>query len=50
MTDSGKTGLLMVLIEEALQAGVPVLMLNVKGDLSNLALAFVGHAPAPFVP
>jgi hypothetical protein len=39
MTGSGKTGLLVVLMEEALRAGVPVLALDVKGDLANLALA-----------
>jgi DNA helicase HerA-like ATPase len=40
MTGSGKTGLLTVLVEEALRAEVPVLMVDVKGDLPNLALAF----------
>jgi len=40
MTGSGKTGLLTVLVEEALLAGVPVLMFDVKGDLPNLLLAF----------
>jgi hypothetical protein len=40
MTGSGKTGLLTVLVEEALSAGVPVLLIDVKGDLANLALAF----------
>lgn len=40
MTGSGKTGLVTVLVEEALRAGVPVLMIDVKGDLPNLKLAF----------
>ena len=40
MTGSGKTGLTMVMVEEALRARVPVLMIDVKGDLPNLALAF----------
>ncbi|HEY3497822.1 MAG TPA: helicase HerA-like domain-containing protein [Polyangiaceae bacterium] len=40
MTGSGKTGLLTVLVEETLNAGVPVLMIDVKGDLPNLLLAF----------
>ena len=40
MTGSGKTGLLTVLVEETLHAGVPVLMIDVKGDLPNLLLAF----------
>jgi hypothetical protein len=40
MTGSGKTGLSIVLIEEALQAGVPVIVIDPKGDMGNLALAF----------
>ncbi|MCA9617010.1 MAG: DUF853 family protein, partial [Myxococcales bacterium] len=42
MTGSGKTGLVTVLVEEALRAGVPALVFDVKGDLANLALAFPG--------
>ncbi|MDP3273748.1 MAG: DUF853 family protein [Deltaproteobacteria bacterium] len=38
MTGSGKTGLVFVLAEEALRARVPVLMVDVKGDLANLLL------------
>ncbi len=52
MTGSGKTGLVTVLVEEALRAGVPVLMLDVKGDLPNLALALPtlsADALAPWV-
>ncbi|RYZ07654.1 MAG: ATP-binding protein [Myxococcales bacterium] len=40
MTGSGKTGLVTVLIEEAAKAGVPTLVVDVKGDLPNLLLAF----------
>ncbi|HEX2873584.1 MAG TPA: helicase HerA-like domain-containing protein [Polyangiaceae bacterium] len=40
MTGSGKTGLLTVMVEEALRERVPVLMIDVKGDLPNLLLAF----------
>jgi DNA helicase HerA-like ATPase len=40
MTGSGKTGLLFVLVEEALREGVPVVLVDVKGDLTNLLLAF----------
>jgi hypothetical protein len=40
MTGSGKTGLLTVMVEETLRSGVPVLMIDVKGDLPNLLLAF----------
>jgi hypothetical protein len=40
MTGSGKTGLVTVLAEEALGAGIPVLVVDVKSDLPNLLLAF----------
>ena len=40
MTGSGKTGLLMVSVEEALRCRIPVLAFDVKGDLPNLLLAF----------
>ena len=40
MTGSGKTGLVTVAVEEALRARVPVLVIDVKGDLPNLLLAF----------
>lgn len=50
MTGSGKTGLVMVLVEEALRSRVPVLMIDVKGDLPNLLLAFPSFNPAAFVP
>src|SRR5688572_23166451 len=48
MTGSGKTGLAVVLIEEALLAGIPVLVLDPKGDMANLALVFPDLAPASF--
>ena len=50
MTGSGKTGLGLVLLEEALSAGVPVLALDPKGDLGNLLLTFPDLAPASFQP
>jgi len=50
MTGSGKTGLGVVLIEEALQAGVPVLALDLKGDLTNLLLQFPDLAADDFAP
>ena len=50
MTGSGKTGLLFVLVEEALRSGVPVLMIDLKGDLPNLALSFATPGPEPFLP
>jgi hypothetical protein len=50
MTGSGKTGLLTVMVEEALRAGVPVLMIDVKGDLPNLLLRFPQLTPEALVP
>jgi hypothetical protein len=50
MTGSGKTGLAVVLIEEALLTGIPVLCIDPKGDLGNLALTFPDLAPASFEP
>ncbi len=50
MTGSGKTGLGIVLLEEALAAGVPCLLIDPKGDLTNLALLFPNLAPAEFRP
>lgn len=50
MTGSGKTGLGIVLIEEALRAGVPALLIDPKGDLTNLCLTFPNLAPADFLP
>ena len=50
MTGSGKTGLGIVLIEEALSAGVPTLLIDPKGDLTNLCLTFPHLAPADFEP
>ncbi len=50
MTGSGKTGLGVDLIEEAAIDGIPVLAIDPKGDLTNLALAFPDLAPADFEP
>lgn len=50
MTGSGKTGLAVALIEETLAAGVPVLAIDPKGDLTNLLLTFPGLAPEDFAP
>ena len=50
MTGSGKTGLGIVLIEEALLAGVPTLLIDPKGDLTNLCLTFPALAPTDFEP
>ncbi len=50
MTGSGKTGLGVVLIEEVLAAGLPALLIDPKGDLTNLCLTFPELAPADFRP
>jgi Helicase HerA, central domain/Bacterial protein of unknown function (DUF853) len=50
MTGSGKTGLGIVLVEEALSAGVPALLIDPKGDLTNLCLTFPNLATTDFEP
>src|SRR5512145_1157069 len=50
MTGSGKTGLLMVLVEEALRSAIPVVMIDIKGDLPNLLLTFPGLSAEEFAP
>ncbi|GAA1038962.1 DUF87 domain-containing protein [Virgisporangium ochraceum] len=50
MTGSGKTGLGVVLVEEVLRSGVPCLLIDPKGDLTNLLLTFPDLAPADFRP
>lgn len=50
MTGSGKTGLVTVLVEEALRAAVPVIMIDVKGDLPNLLMMFPHLSPEEFAP
>jgi hypothetical protein len=50
MTGSGKTGLAVVLLEEARLAGIPTLVLDPKGDMTNLALVFPDLAPESFRP
>jgi len=50
MTGSGKTGLLTVLIEEPLRSSVPVLIVDVKGDLPDLLFRFPRGNPQVFVP
>jgi ElaB/YqjD/DUF883 family membrane-anchored ribosome-binding protein len=50
MTGSGKTGLGICLLEEALLAGIPTLVLDPKGDMGNLALVFPELEPASFAP
>jgi hypothetical protein len=50
MTGSGKTGLCVSLIEEAAIDGVPAILIDPKGDLSNLLLTFPGLSPDEFQP
>jgi hypothetical protein len=50
MTGSGKTGLCISLLEEAALDGVPALVIDPKGDIGNLLLAFPDLAPADFEP
>src|SRR5512139_2748549 len=50
MTGSGKTGLCLSLIEEAIIDGVPAILIDPKGDLSNLLLTFPDLQPDDFLP
>lgn len=50
MTGSGKTGLCITLLEEAALQGIPALVIDPKGDLTNLLLHFPNLAPQDFQP
>ncbi|MBU0703871.1 MAG: DUF87 domain-containing protein [Chloroflexi bacterium] len=50
MTGSGKTGLCAVLLEEAAVDHVPAIIIDPKGDVTNLLLAFPQLRPADFRP
>ena len=50
MTGSGKTGLAVVLIEEALLAGIPVLIVDPKGDMGTSPWSFRTFPPRASVP
>ena len=50
MTGSGKTGLCIALMEEAALQGVPAILIDPKGDLTNLLLHFPELAPQDFQP
>ena len=50
MTGSGKTGLCVVLLEEAALQGIPAIIIDPKGDLTNLLLHFPELAPQDFQP
>ncbi len=48
MTGSGKTGLCIGLLEEAALEGIPAIIIDPKGDLTNLLLHFPDLLPADF--
>ncbi|MEW6179454.1 MAG: DUF87 domain-containing protein [Chloroflexota bacterium] len=50
MTGSGKTGLCVGLLEEAALEGIPAIIIDPKGDLTNLLLHFPDLLPADFEP
>jgi len=50
MTGSGKTGLALGLLEEALIDGIPVIAIDPKGDLPNLMLTFPALSADEFLP
>src|SRR5262249_23199451 len=50
MTGSGKTGLCIGLLEEALIDGIPAIVIDPKGDLSNLLLTFPELRAEDFAP
>ena len=40
MIESGKTGLCIGLLEEAIMDNIPAIVIDPKGDISNLLLTF----------
>ncbi|MBI3161454.1 MAG: DUF87 domain-containing protein [Chloroflexi bacterium] len=50
MTGSGKTGLCVALLEEAALQNVPAIIIDPKGDLTNLLLHFPDLMPQDFQP
>ena len=50
MTGSGKTGLGIILLEEAALQGIPAIVIDPKGDLTNLLLHFPDLLPEDFKP
>ncbi|HSJ54752.1 MAG TPA: hypothetical protein VLC52_13510 [Anaerolineae bacterium] len=50
MTGSGKTGLGVILLEEAALDGIPSLVVDPKGDMTNLLLTFPDLRPEDFRP
>ena len=50
MTGSGKTGLCIGLLEEAALQNIPAIIVDPKGDLTNLILHFPDQLPSDFEP
>jgi len=50
MTGSGKTGMGMIMLEEAALNGIPAIVVDPKGDLTNLLLHFPDLLPEDFQP
>src|SRR5512136_201911 len=50
MTGSGKTGLCITLLEEAVMDNIPSIIIDPKGDITNLLLAFPDLRPEDFEP
>jgi pyruvate/2-oxoglutarate dehydrogenase complex dihydrolipoamide acyltransferase (E2) component len=50
MTGSGKTGLCFALLEEAAMDKIPAIVIDPKGDITNLLLTFPNLAPEDFRP
>ncbi|MDO5045161.1 ATP-binding protein [Campylobacter sp.] len=50
MTGSGKTGLGITILEEACIDNIPSIIIDPKGDMTNLALAFESMSPQDFLP
>lgn len=50
MTGSGKTGLCITLLEEAILDNIPAIIIDPKGDITNLLLTFPDMQPTDFAP
>ncbi len=50
MTGSGKTGLSIIMLEEALLQGIPTIIIDPKGDMGNLLLTFPDLSGPDFEP
>src|SRR5688572_24483970 len=50
MTGSGKTGLCITLLEEAAMDNIPAIIIDPKGDITNLMLSFPNLSPEEFLP